>query len=210
VVELLKAVPDPILRYGYGRVAADRLGVPAQLLWQRLGVGRESLTQAVRPPERGGETPGRRAEQEALRLLLLAADRGEDLPAPADLPPEEAFYDLELRKFFRAFRTLYVEGSKPRLREVLEAVRDLADAGEKAAQLLLESEDSAGAPPLADVLRTLRRRWLRHRLREIQQEMSDAQRRGDTARLDTLLAEKTAVNAELHRPAVDLPSPGAE
>jgi len=212
VVELLRAVPDPIARYGYGRLAADRLGVPAQLLWQRLGVGRESLTQALRPAPTapGGDTPGRRAEQEALRLLLLTSDRGEALPAPAELPPEEAFYDPDLRKFFRAFRTLYVEGSKPRLREVLEGARDLADAGEKAAQLLLESDDSAGAPPLADVLRVLRRRWLRHRLREIQQEMADAQRRGDDARLDTLLAEKTAVNAELHRPAADLPPTGAE
>ncbi|KAB2963987.1 MAG: hypothetical protein F9K18_07955 [Thermoanaerobaculia bacterium] len=145
-----------------------------------------------------------------MRGLLLAGERGEGLPAPAELPPEEAFYDPDLRELFRAFRALYVEGSRPRLREVLREAQNLADAGEKAAQLLLESDDSAGAPPLSDVLRALRRRWLRHRLREIQQEMTDAQRRGDAARLDTLLAEKTAVNTELHRPAADLPLPGAE
>ena len=76
--------------------------------------------------------------------------------------------------------------------------RDLPGADEKAAQLLLESEDSPRGEALVDALRALRRRWLRHRLRELQSEISDAQRRDDAPRLEALLAEKSAVNAELH------------
>jgi len=201
LVELLAPLPDPILRYGYGRIAADRLGVPAQLLVQRLGIGADALRQAA-GPRRGAEpaasTPGLKAEEEALRALLLAADRGEELPPAAGLPPPEAFLDPLLREFFVALRTLSEPGRGVRLGEVLAAVRELPGADEKAAQLLLESEDSPGAAGLSDALRALRRRWLRHRLRELQSEITEAQRRGDAARLDSLLAEKSAVNAELH------------
>ena len=202
LVELLSLLPDPILRYGYGRIAADRLGVPAQLLVQRLGIGQEALTQAAGGGRSAGEgpraTPGLRAEEEVLRRLLLVADAGDELPPAAELPPPEAFLDPLLREFFIAFQALSEAGRGVRLREVLAAVRDLPGADEKAAQLLLESEDSPGAAPLGDALRALRRRWLRHRLRELQSEITEAQRRGDAARLDSLLAEKSAVNAELH------------
>ncbi len=198
VSELLAAVPDTILRYGYGREAADRLGLPAQLLWRRLGLGRDPLAEALRPAAIEEATPGRKAEEEALRLLLLASDRGEELPAAAELPPPAAFFDPALRKFFEAFRVLYDESGGPRLRAVMSRVRDLPEAETRAAQLLLESEDSPGAPRLADALRALRRRWLRHRLRELQQEIAEAQRRGEAARLESLLVEKTAVNTELH------------
>ncbi|HSM13125.1 MAG TPA: DNA primase [Thermoanaerobaculia bacterium] len=202
LIELLSPLPDPILRYGYGRIAAERLGVPAQLVIQRLGIGREALSKAVAGPRPQGSeappTPGLRAEQEALRELLLAADRGDELPGPDEMPPPEAFLDPLFREFFAAFRTLTDSGRTVRLAEVVAAVRDLPGADEKTAQLLLESEDSPGAASLVDALRALRRRWLRHRLRELQSEISDAQRRDDAPRLEALLAEKSAVNAELH------------
>jgi DNA primase len=196
VTELLGAIPDAIVRYGYARLAADRLGVPPQLLWQRLGLGREALATALAPAQPGERTPGRRAEEEALRALLVAADRGDELPAAADLPPPEAFLDPELRKFFAAFRGLYLSGEALSLRSVLAAAGDQAGAGERAAELLLESEDSTVSPAAA--LRPLRRRWLRERLRELNREISEAERRGDRGRTSELMAEKAAVNGELH------------
>jgi DNA primase len=200
ITELLGAIPDAIVRYGYARLAADRLGVPAQLVWQRLGVGKEALTAALAPPAEGA-TPGRRAEEEALRALLVAADRGSALPDAALLPPPEAFLDPELRKFFDAFRGLYLAGEAPTVRAVLAAAGDPGGAGasgERAAALLLESEDSTVSPAAA--LLPLRRRWLRERLRELNREISDAERRGDRDRVSELMAEKSAVNGELHRP----------
>jgi DNA primase len=210
LVELLAPIQDPILRYGYVRLAADRLGVPPELLVRRVGLGKEAIAGALAPPASAGRqstagggaegppTPGRRAEQEALRLLLLASEHGEPLPARESLPPAAAFYDPDLRKFFASFVALYERGAGPRLREVLGEVRDLPGAEEKAAELLVESPDSPGAPPLGVALGNLGRRWYRHRLSELNQLISEAQRHGDSSRLEALLAEKSVVNAQLH------------
>jgi len=200
ITELLKAVADPIVRYGYARTAADRLGVPPQLVWQRIGLGREALRDAMSPSSgsaAGEATPGRRGEEEALRALLLAADRGEALPPPGALPPAAAFLDPGLRKFFAAFCSLYEVGRPPRLASVLAAVGAGDGAEERAADLLLESEDSAAAP-MTEALRNLRRRWLKGRLREISGEIAEAERRGDQGRLAELVAEKHDINDELH------------
>jgi len=196
ITELLRPIPDAIVRYGYARAAADRLGVPVQLVWQRLGGGREALAEAL-GSVREGPTPGRRAEEEVLRALLLAADRGEDLPPLEALPPAAAFLDPDLRKFFEGFSRLYRSGGDLSLRKVLAAAEGVADAEEKAAQLLLESEDSS-VPPIADGTRNLRRRWLRSRLQEINRELSESEQRGDRERVAALVAEKQEINGELH------------
>jgi len=195
VTEILAAIPDAIVRYGYARAAADRLGVPAQLVWQRVGVDARAFGRETAPS--AAATPGRRAEEEALRGLLLGADRGADLPARGELPPPEAFLDLELRKFFAAFCRLYEVGGDLSLRAVLEAAGDWEGARERAAQLLLELEDST-VPPVAESLRVLRRRWLRNRQRELSHEISEAERRGERERLAGLVAEKQDINDELH------------
>lgn len=199
VTELLKAVPDAIVRYGYARAAADRLGVPPQLVWQRVGLGREAIREALAPGAAPPEaaTPGRRAEEEVVRALLLASDRGESLPPLLELPPAAAFLDAGLRKFFEAFCSLYGAGAPPRLASVLAAVGAGEGAEERAAHLLLESEDSAAAP-MPEALRNLRRRWLKSRLREVSREISDAERRGDQRRLAELVTEKHQINDELH------------
>ena len=197
ITELLGSIPDALVRYGYARLAADRLGVPAQLLWQRLGGGREALAAALAPAAEGEATPGRRAEEEALRALLLTAEGGGALPPPAELPPPEAFLDPDLRKFFAAFHGLYLSGAAIDLRAVLAAASGVANADEKAAQILLESEDST-VPPVSEALRSLRRRWLKSRLRELNREISEAERRGDHARTTELIAEKLGINDELH------------
>jgi DNA primase len=200
VTELLQAIPDTIVRYGYARAAADRLGVPAQLVWQRVGVGREAVREAMAPPAAAVSeppTPGRRAEEEVVRALLLAVDRGVEVPPLDGLPPAAAFLDPALRKFFEAFRSLYQSGQAPRLAEVLSAVGPDEGADERAAHLLLESEDSAAAP-ISEALRNLRRRWLKGRLRELSRGISEAERRGDRGRVAELVAEKHDINQELH------------
>ena len=68
VTALLSPVKDTVLRYSYGRIAADRLGLPAHLLLQRLGVGPKPLAEAFAAPAEGaGPSPGRRAEEALLR-----------------------------------------------------------------------------------------------------------------------------------------------
>ena len=53
VMALLAPVKDTVLRYSYGRIAAERLGLPAHLLLQRLGVGPKPLAEAFAAPAAG-------------------------------------------------------------------------------------------------------------------------------------------------------------
>ena len=138
-----------------------------------------------------------RAEEEALRALFLALEGGGELPPAAELPPPEAFLDPDLRKFFAAFRGLYLSGAEVDLRGVLAAAGEVPDADGRAAQILVELEDST-VPPASEALRALRRRWLKSRLRELHREISEAERRGDHARTTELIAEKLGINDELH------------
>ena len=120
VTEMLKPISDTVLRYSYGRLAADRLGVPADLLWARLGVGRETLVAAVAGPEAARSTV-RSLEEEALSLLLDPASPPPSARRPAG--PPEVFLDRVCRNIFAAYRALYErEGRSPELREVMGAL----------------------------------------------------------------------------------------
>jgi len=205
---LLQPIRDPVLRYNYGRLAADRLGVPVPDFLRGIGVDTRSMVEALRPA--AGPTPGRGAEEAALRELLTARDLGVALPDLATWPPPEAFLDPLLREYFAAFVRLYEAGEVPGAREVLREVGDLPGAHEKAASILLDLEGlGVGAPP-GSALLALRRRWLRFRLEELKREISESQSQGDAVRLERLLAEKAAVNDELHPRAAASRRAGAE
>jgi hypothetical protein len=166
------------------------------------------MVEALRPA--AGPTPGRGAEEAALRDLLTARDLGAPLPDPATWPPPEAFLDPLLREYFAVFVRLYTAGEVPGVREVLRELGDLPGAHEKAASILLDLEGlGVGAPP-GGALLALRRRWLRFRLEELKREISESQSQGDAVRLERLLAEKAAVNDELHPRAAASRRAGAE
>nr|HRC87561.1 DNA primase [Thermoanaerobaculia bacterium] len=75
VAELLAAIPDSIVRLGYGRMAAARLGVPLSLLRQRMtsGVRREEPPRAPEAAKPAIASEARlvpSAEERVLQLLL--------------------------------------------------------------------------------------------------------------------------------------------
>ncbi|MFN7942106.1 MAG: DNA primase [Thermoanaerobaculia bacterium] len=201
VVALLGPIPDAVLRYSYGKLAADRLGIPAPLLLGRLGVGERSLV-APAPVAAGETTPGVRAEEEALRLLLAAADAGDELPGPEEMPLAEVFLDPVLRKFFETFLVLYSAESArraPSTRELLARLGDVPEAAARASRLLLEFEGLSGGPArLSVAFAGLRRRWLKERRRAVAAELEQAERRGDAARVGELLVERERLTRELH------------
>lgn len=172
--ELLQPVKDPVLRWAYARRAADRLGVPVELLAPRLGrapggqrpgfgrggdggrggpagsggpagAGRRDGLRPAAPP---GHSPGRLAEEAALRQLLAMLPGGEapaPLPAFAELPPPDAFWDEGCRNLYAALCVSWSEGggapSLGELRQRLEERRGMdAMRGEP-------GEDDAGAAP---------------------------------------------------------------
>jgi DNA primase len=200
VTELLGAVPDPIVRFGYAQIAAQRLGVPQSLLLPRLGLGRDALAGAIakEPPAAAGRTPGYGRERQALRLLFQQAARGERADLGSTPPPPEAFLDPVLREFFRAFLGLYEErGEAPPVREIEQRVRGVADAAAAMADLLVESDDSPLLGDPGEALRDLRVRWAKERRNELSRLLSEAGRHADTARFDELLEEKKRLEREL-------------
>lgn len=207
IAELLQPIRDAILRFGYGRLAADRLGVPVDLLWKRLGVDREELLRAAETkPLPRSRSVVRSLEERALQLLL-----GPTGPEPGELkvlPPAEAFLDEDVRNFYRAFLRLYAHGAaggrSPLAKEVLAEYAGQGGSLDRVAGLLLEEPDSGRPGELAESLKQLQRRHWQQRLRQLTREIQEAQRVEDGARLQTLLDEKTRLSRELHIPVRDV------
>lgn len=210
--ELLAPIPDPIVRFGYGRLAADRLGVPAEMLWRRTGgEGRPSPSAPAEPPRKeaaAGPRIVRSLEEQVLELLLAG---GDDLPPPDKLPPEQAFFDPTCRNIFRTFCALYSGKGPgpPKARTVLASLAADGGAVDRLAQVLLESPTAPSKAALPALLDELERRWWRQRLRELAREIGEAQRAGEAERLDRLVREKTELSARLHRTAPSGPDDGS-
>lgn len=198
VSELLQSVRDSILRYSYSQKASERLGVPVEILWRRVG-GKPDLD-AKAPSDDVQKSPKlvRSLEEQTLQLLL-AGD--EELPSFDDLPPPEAFLIPACRNIYSTFCDLYRdgEGRRPAVKEVVASVPLDSEEVDQVARLLLEGSIAEGANGLGVALGQLNRRWVQHRLRVLSGEISEAQRAGDDDRLRTLLEEKTALSRALHR-----------
>ncbi len=192
--ELLQSIPDAVLRFGYGRRAAGRLQVPEELLWRRAAAPPEASSGPV------AREPGvvRSLEERALELLLAGR---ESLPPPAELPPAEVFRDEALRNIYRVFCALYRDGGggRPRSQQIVAELGAGGNAVDRLARLLLEGPFASRQEELHEALGQLTRRWQQQRLRSLATEIGEAQRAGDTARLERLLSEKTAMSNALHR-----------
>jgi DNA primase len=205
VAELIRPIPDAILRYGYARIAAERLDIPVEMLSRRAGAG---------GPERGGERAGPRpafppVETRVTRevrsseeLVLERLIQGEEpIPPPQELPPPAAFLDMECRNIYQAFYALYAgAGGRPDGKAVMAALGHEGGAVARLAMILVQRElvpDRAGL--LLPSLEKLFRRWQKQRLQELATEIREADRRGDLHRLEGLLKEKTSLSQSLHR-----------
>lgn len=196
VGDLLRSIRDGVLRYSYSRRAADRLGVPVELLWRRTGSGPSEPGQS--PATAPAERLVRSLEERALQTLLTAQ---QPLPAVEELPSPEVFLEPACRNIYRAFRDLYIDspGTPPEARRVLSGLAGEGDEVDRLARLLLEGPSDSRADELFQVLGKLTRRWRQQRLRELSSEISQAQGIGDQERLESLLKEKTDLSLTLHR-----------
>ncbi len=194
--ELLEPIGDDVLRYGYSRRAAERLGVPLDLIWKRTAPDRGRAAGRAEGPR--AEAGLVRTEEEKVLQLLLAGDR--EPPPPADLPAAEVFLNPACRNIYAAFRDLYKggESGRPAPREVVSRLGSEGEAVDHLARLLLEGPVTAGAEELLQSLSKLERRWRQQRVRELSAAITEAQRKGDRPLLDRLVAEKTALSLSLH------------
>jgi DNA primase len=204
ITELLGAIPDGVLRFGYARQAAERMGVPIDLIWKRMG-GRG----AAEPRKEGTKgAPGRHREivrslEERLLHVLLSGSA--PLPPPESLPPEDAFLDPTCRNIFASFLALYRDGGPepPAPTAVLERLGEEGGSIDRVARILLEGPTTPGSDELRESLGQLERRWRQQELRRLSSEISEAQRVGDGVRLAELLEEKTALSRRLHDRGAD-------
>lgn len=205
VAELLRPIPDAILRYGYARLASDRLDIPVEML-SRRAAGGASGPGGERPGTRPAAPPAdtrvtrevRSAEEQVLERLIQGE---EPIPPFADLPPPAAFLDTECRNIYQAFCALYAgAGGRPDGKAVMAALGHEGGAVARLAMILVQRElvpDRAGL--LLPSLENLLRRWQKQRLQELATEIREADRRGDLHRLEGLLKEKTSLSQSLHR-----------
>ena len=199
--ELLRSIPDSVLRYSYGRQAADGLGVPVDLLWRRVG---QKAEPEMRQPEadRGSARVVRSLEELILQMLL---SEDTELPAPEDLPPPESFLIPDCRNIYAAFCDLYRDRApeRPSVQEVLGRMPDEGPEVDQVARLLLEGASALRSEDLNKALERMSRRWLQQQLRGLSSKISAAQRSGDEALIERLVREKTVLSRALHRGTSD-------
>ena len=201
VAELLRPIPDAVLRYNYARIAADRLRLPVEMLARRMGSGGE----AARPlaPPTGGDEGGprlvRSLEEQVLDVLVQREDAAA-IPSLDQLPPPEVFFDTECRNIYEAFCALYAEaGSPPDAPGVRARLGEGQGIVARFAKIMVEGSFASGRIGLLESLDKLVDRWRRQRIKELHGEINEAQRRGDHALRDRLVDEKTRLSRSLHR-----------
>ncbi len=191
ITDLLSPIPDGVLRYGYARQAADRLGVPVDLLWRRLG-GRSDVEASLESTADDGVVINE--EEKVLHLLLIEGTALED----DELVPPAAFLDPERRRVFEAWLELRSGGATPQPRAVQEALGGDSKAVARLVQLDVNSPATQDDDELSVALRKLRRRWQRQRARELTAKIAEAERRGDLETRDSLSREKASLSRALH------------
>jgi len=210
VVAMLEPVPDAVARFAYARVAAERLGVPVEMIARRLAGGKSRSAPPAHSERMEGadgsegrstaldrpDGPRSTGEQAILEMLLA---EGAEIPAPSELPPPEAFLDPRCRNIYRLFYDLYGgEGTEPPDARAL-----LAKTGEPAvidamAEIMVGGSVVQRNVGLPELLQKMERRWRQQRLKELQHEINEAQRADDAGRLQELLEEKTALSRRHH------------
>lgn len=188
VRELLSPIRDRVLRYAYGRRAADRLDVPAELLLEG-----ESGSERRRAPRQARQV--KTLEERVLQLLLRGA------PPPEPLPSDELFFDEECREIYRAivsctevFESIEVAGSKA----VLERLEVASGSVDRLAALLLEDATDFNEGELVKSFGDLALRSKKQRLRAVARELTAAEEAGDTEQLERLLVEKSELSRAVH------------
>ena len=208
--ELLRPIPDRVLRFGYAQRAAEHLGIPVSLLRDAARPARRSQSPDQResasadgePSARSARQPRYSMEERSLQILLGSRPKLEDLPSSV------VFWDPECRELYRLYREILPEvGPSDSIPDVLlerlnsvNGEQDAAGDGtiDRLAKLLLEEPSGVRPEELRANLRQLDRRAMRRRQEELKRELVQAEREGDRSRLQELLDEKAKLSRQIH------------
>jgi|CXWL01.1.fsa_nt_gi DNA primase len=204
-VELIRPIKDTSLRWNYGRMAADRLEMPAKLMWDRLGVdqrafaGQAKAARTAAPGPMTADGPLRlHPNREAATIQLLFED---EAVALAELPSGLDLFEDELpRNIYRAVCAYMAGGGRlpATFRDVSVHLAQDQPAIDLLSRLLLERPDGPGNPgELRACLDTLVASGIDRRQRAIAREIEQAEAAGDRVRASELYYEKQALRRQL-------------
>lgn len=197
---LLQAISDPLLRFSYARRIAERLGVPVELL--QTGQHSRTLVREAQKTSDSARQEVHSLEERVLQLLLQEMGTAQSLDF--ELPKSAAFFEPACRTIYEGYLSLLTEGSSVGLapREwVPKLLGRLGEGGaiDRLAPLLLQETEGPNEGELRDLLRKLDRRLMQRQLRELSNDLKEAQEQGDENRLELLLEQKADLSRQLHR-----------
>jgi len=210
----IQRVPSRIVRDELAQEIAHRVGIDSGVLRQELRHAAGVRTAAsVKAPPQAQITP---AEHLLIRALAAASEMPFGaLQASTREGSDEAFDPARQAQF--ALRKEHLHqglATESLLQELLDAGPEsghpmdlpLSESDRKLlASVLMDEQEELTPELLEGAVKALRRTWTRRRLEQVQREMVEASRVGDSARVAELGAEKVRLKRGLN----SLPSSGA-
>jgi DNA primase len=188
-IPLLSAVSDPVVRNDAAQRIADAFRLEFQTVWSRVR-GKASTT-----PDRERQPLGRPGSAE--KTILIAAIQGK-LTAPDLARLREEYFEEPGKTLFSLMKDDLMSGAPIDFQQVATHLRGEAELNLLSELSLSEDIDDQTLQRIDENLRPMERAYLERRNLEIQRDIADAQRQGDAARAEELVAEKMRISRMLN------------
>ncbi|MFP5245714.1 MAG: toprim domain-containing protein, partial [Thermoanaerobaculia bacterium] len=185
---LLSAVTDPVIRNEAAQRIADAFRLEFETVWSRVR-GKASAA----APERQVRAPIPTGE----KFVLTAAVQGRLNADQLRRLREEYFEDPACKTVFSIIKTDLRSGQPIDFAEVQTHLRGEAELTLLSELSLTEDIDDRTLERLDENLLPMERSFLDRRKQQIQREIVDAERSGDSARVDQLVIEKMEISRML-------------
>jgi DNA primase len=180
-VPLLSSVNDPVVRNDAAQRIADAFRLEFETVWSRVrGKAQTGLVDR--------QVSGR--ESSADKTVLIAAIQGKLPPGRVAWLREDFFNDPACKTLFSIMKNDLVSGSPIDFTEIATEIRGEAELTLLSELTLSEDVDEESLRRIDENLQRLEARYVKRRKLEIQREIVEAEKVGDSRRVDELDAEK--------------------
>jgi DNA primase len=185
---LLSAVTDPVIRNEAAQRIADAFRLEFETVWSRVrGKAGASQTQAQM---QSGERQARRAIPNGEKFVLTAAVQGKLTREQVARLHDELFEDPACKTVFSIMKSDLAAGQPIDFEKVQTHLRGDAEQTLLSELSLTEDIDDRTLERLDENLLPMERGSVERRKQQIQRDIVDAERNGDSERLDRLVTEK--------------------
>ncbi len=188
-VPLLSAVSDPVVRNDAAQRVADAFRLEFQTVWSRVR-GKASTA-----PDRERQPFGRTSSAE--KTILIAAIQGK-LTAQQLERLREEFFEGPGKTLFSIMKPELLSGVAIDFQQVATHLKGEAELNLLSELSLSEDIDDQTLQRIDENLRPMERAYLERRNLEIQREIVEAERQGNTERTGQLYTEKMAISRMLN------------